>query len=171
MGLVIRQLAYDSPEAIALTDAVQAEYVVRYGEVDETPVVAPEFAPPSGEFLVAFLDGQPLGCGGFRTVAAGVCEMKRLYVAPAARGRGVARGLLAALEQRAAAAGCHQLVLETGSKQPEALALYASSGYTPVPAFGTYACAPGASHLGKYLGVAAVDPGVSESTAPVRASG
>ncbi len=151
MGLEIRQVAYDSVEATALTDAVQAEYVVRYGGMDETPVVAQEFAPPIGAFLIAFRDGQPVGCGGFRTVGPGVAEMKRLYVAPAARGWRIARLLLAALEAAAVEAGCHQLVLETGSKQPEALALYASSGYTPVPAFGTYACAPGASHLGKML--------------------
>ncbi len=151
VGLQIRQLLYDSAEGTALTDAVQAEYVVRYGGVDETPVVAEEFAPPSGAFLIAFLDGQPVGCGGFRTVAPGVAEMKRMYVAPSARGRGVARRLLAALEGGAVAAGCQQLILETGSKQPEALALYASSGYTPVASFGTYRCVPGARHLGKTL--------------------
>lgn len=163
MGLDVRQLSYTSAEAVALIDEVQAEYVVRYGGPDETPVVAQEFAPPTGAFLVAFLDGRPVGCGGFRAAGAGVAEMKRLYVAPVARGRSVARALLAALEEAAAVAGCHQLVLETGSKQPEALALYASSRYTPVPAFGTYACAPGASHLGKVL--------VSESPARVRATG
>lgn len=162
MAFEIRQVAYDSAEATVLTDAVQAEYVVRYGGVDETPVSVNEFAPPFGAFLVAVLDGQPVGCGGIRTVFSGVAEMKRLYVAPAARGRGVARRLLAALEEAALAVGSRRLVLETGSKQPEALALYASSGYTAVPAFGTYACAPGASHLGKAL--------VSEQPAPVRAS-
>lgn len=151
MGLEIRRPPYDSAEAVALTEAVQAEYVVRYGGVDETPMAALEFAPPHGVFLVALLDGEPVGCGGFRTVADGVAEMKRMYVRPSARGRGVARLLLGALEQAATAAGCHQLILETGSKQPEALSLYESSGYTAVPAFGTYRCEPGARHLGKVL--------------------
>ena len=151
MGLQIRQVDYESAEATALTNAVQAEYVIRYGGPDETPVVAEEFSPPAGAFLIAVLDDQPVGCGGFRAVGAGVAEMKRLYVAPLARGRGVARALLAALETAAGAAGHRHIVLETGSAQPEALALYASSGYTAVPAFGTYACAPGASHLGKIL--------------------
>lgn len=151
MRLDIRPLPYDSVEAVALIDAVQGEYVVRYGGVDATPVAAHEFAPPHGVFLVAFLDGAPVGCGGLRTIEEGVGEIKRMYVQPAARGRGVARQLLAALEQAAAAADCRQVVLETGSKQPEAEALYDSSGYRPVPAFGTYRCAPGALHLGKSL--------------------
>lgn len=151
MGLEIRQVPYDSAEAVELTGALQAEYVVRYGGIDETPVVAAEFARPHGAFLVATLDGEPVGCGGIRTVAAGVAEMKRMYVRPSTRGRGVARRLLAALEQAAVDAGCQELILETGSRQPEAVALYASSGYTTVAAFGTYRCEPGSRHLGKSL--------------------
>jgi len=149
MGLEIRCLPFECPEAAALCGALQAEYTVRYGGTDETPVDAPEFAPPHGAFLVAHLDSEPVGCGGFRTVGDGVAEIKRMYVQPHARGRGVARRLLAALERSAAATGCDRIILETGSAQPEAIGLYESSGYTPVPAFGTYRCEPGSRHLGK----------------------
>lgn len=170
MGLEIRRLPYDSATAVTLTDAVQAEYVVRYGGVDTTPVAAQEFAPPHGEFLVAFLNGEPVGSAGFRSVAPGDAEIKRMYVTPAARGRGIARRLLAALEQSATAAGCHRMILETGSKQPEALALYESSGYGAVPAFGTYRCAPGARHLGKALADDAPETGLLDSSAASRMS-
>jgi len=151
MGLEIRRLTFDSTEAAAFNEALQGEYRVRYGGTDETPVAADEFTPPHGVFLIAYLDGEPVGCGGFRTVAAGMGEIKRMYVEPAARGLGIARQLLAALEASAVAAGCDRVILETGSVQPEAIGLYESSGYTPVPAFGTYRCEPGSRHLGKVL--------------------
>ncbi|MGB9378592.1 MAG: GNAT family N-acetyltransferase [Mycobacteriales bacterium] len=151
MEIEIRPAPYDSAAALELIEAVQGEYELRYGGRDSTPVSPQEFAPPLGAFFVAFLDGRPVGCGGFRTVGDAVGEIKRMYVRPDARQRGVARALLSGLEKAAVAAGCREMILETGSKQPEALALYASSGYAPVPAFGTYQCAPGARHLGKSL--------------------
>ncbi len=141
---------YDHPDAVALIADVQQEYVVRYGEVDRTPVDPAEFAPPLGLFLVAYVDGVPAACGGWRAHDADV-ELKRMYVRDAFRGRGLARAVLAELERTAAAAGYTRLILETGSKQPEAIALYTSAGYTPVPRFGYYADAPEAVHLGKEL--------------------
>jgi len=141
---------YDHPDAVALIADVQQEYVVRYGEVDRTPVDPAEFAPPLGLFLVAYVDGVPAACGGWRAHDADV-ELKRMYVRDAFRGRGLARAVLAELERTAAAAGHTRLILETGSKQPEAIALYTSAGYTPVPRFGYYADAPEAVHLGKEL--------------------
>jgi GNAT superfamily N-acetyltransferase len=141
---------YDHPDAVALIADVQQEYVVRYGDVDLTPVDPAEFAPPLGLFLVAYVDGTPAACGGWRAHEADV-ELKRMYVRPAFRGRGLARAVLAELERTAAAAGYTRLILETGSKQPEAIALYTSAGYTPVPRFGYYADAPEAVHLGKEL--------------------
>jgi GNAT superfamily N-acetyltransferase len=72
-----------------------------------------------------------------------------MYVVDAARRRGLARRLLAALEASAAEAGAHRIVLNTGLAQPEAIALYESSGYEPIPGFGHYACAPGARFYGK----------------------
>jgi GNAT superfamily N-acetyltransferase len=141
---------YDHPDAVALIAEVQQEYVVRYGNPDHTPVDPAEFAPPRGLFLVAYVDGTPAACGGWRTRDTNA-ELKRMYVSPAFRRQGLARAVLAELERTASAAGYRRVILETGSKQPEALALYLSSGYEPVARFGHYADAPGAKHLGKVV--------------------
>lgn len=150
----ISQVSYQHPDAVALIAELQEEHVRRYGDEDATPVEPAEFAPPHGLFLVAYfktahLDDVPVGCGGWRVRGGGVVELKRLYVSPAARGRGVARALLASLERTAAAAGHREMVLVAGHHQLEALALYASAGYVAVPGFGYYADAPLAVHLGK----------------------
>lgn len=151
MSIEIRVTPFDDPVAAGLIEAVQQEYVVRYGGPDETPTDPAEFTPPAGLFLVAYLDGRPVGCGGWRATGDGAAEIKRMFVAAAWRGKGVARAVLAELERTAAAAGLSRTVLETGRAQPEAIALYGSSGYTPIAPFGHYACAPGAVHLGKSL--------------------
>jgi GNAT superfamily N-acetyltransferase len=147
---VIEKVAYDHPDAVQLIAELQQEYVVRYGGEDKTPVDPAEFAPPLGLFLVAYVDGVPAACGGWRAHEADV-ELKRMYVSPAFRGRGLARTLLAALERTAGEAGFGRVILETGMRQPEAIALYRSSGYEPVPGFGYYAREPGAVHLGKAI--------------------
>lgn len=146
----IEVTSYDHPDAVALIAEVQQEYVVRYGDVDGTPVDPAEFAPPRGLFLVAYVDGTPAACGGWRAHGADA-ELKRMYVSPAFRGRGLARAVLEALERTAAEAGFARVILETGQRQPEAIALYRSSGYEPVPSFGFYAEAPEAVHLGKVV--------------------
>jgi GNAT superfamily N-acetyltransferase len=153
LAVRIDVLSYDHPDAVALIARVQQEYVVRYGEEDQTPVDPAEFAPPAGLFLVAYLDGAPAACGGWRVHGADAseAELKRMYVSPAARGRGLARAVLAELERTALAAGLTRMVLETGSRQPEAIALYLSAGYAEVPSFGYYAGAPDAVHLGKTI--------------------
>ena len=80
-----------------------------------------------------------------------VAEIKRMYVVPAARGAGHARTVLAELERTAAEAGIEALVLETGLRQPEAIELYTSSGYTPVRPFGLYRDSPLNRCFGKRL--------------------
>jgi GNAT superfamily N-acetyltransferase len=144
--------AYDHPDAVALIAEVQQEYVVRYGDEDMTPVDPAQFAPPQGLFLVCYVDDVPAACGGWRAHETDV-ELKRMYVTPAFRGRGLARAVLAELERTAVDAGFGRLILETGTKQPEAIALYLSAGYAEVPRFGYYAEAPEAVHLGKVLEV------------------
>lgn len=141
-------VAYDHPDAVKLVAEVQQEYVVRYGGEDVTPVDPAEFAPPRGLFLVAYVDDAPAACGGWRARDTDV-ELKRMYVAPAFRGRGLARAVLASLERTAGEAGFDRVILETGQRQPEAIALYRSAGYEPVPSFGYYAGEPEAVHLGK----------------------
>jgi GNAT superfamily N-acetyltransferase len=145
--MIIRPVRFDHPDAVKLNDEVQAEYAVRYGDGgDATHVDPAHFMPPVGLYLIAY-DGQdrPVATGGWRSQGAsdegyldGDAEIKRMYVTPAARGLGLARRILTELETDARAAGRTRMVLETGTKQPEAVALYASSGYEPCAKFGYY---------------------------------
>jgi GNAT superfamily N-acetyltransferase len=152
-GVAVRltELPYDDPVAQDLVERVQLEYVARYGGRDEAVVDPAEFLPPAGLFLVAEVDGAPAGCGAWRALPTGEAEIKRVYVEPAFRRRGLAQLIVAELEDGAARAGHGSVVLNTGKEQPEALALYARLGYTPVTGYGVYACAPGAVFLGKEL--------------------
>lgn len=143
----IRPVPFDHPDAVKLNDQVQAEYHVRYGDGGDATVMDPsDFDPPAGLYLIAYdEDGSPLATGGWRSQDAndegnedGDAEVKRMYVIEQARGRGLARRMLAALEDDARAAGRTRMVLETGTKQPEAIALYTSSGYEPCTKFGHY---------------------------------
>ena len=142
---------YDDPDVQRLIAAVQAEYVVRYGGPDEAPVEPHEFEPPAGLFLVGLLDGEPVATGAWRRVGGTTGEIKRMYVAAAVRRRGLSRSVLAELERTALAAGLDRLVLNTGTEQPEAIALYESSGYVPSAAYGRYACTDGALFFEKAL--------------------
>ena len=156
--LVIVPAGYGDPDAVKMVAEVQQEYVHRYGGEDETPMDVAEFAPPRGFFVVGYAAGVAVACGGWRAhessddgFADGDAEIKRMYVQPPARGHGYARRILAELERTAAESGRRRAVLETGLKQPEAIALYESSGYTPVPSFGIYRCSPESRCFGKML--------------------
>jgi GNAT superfamily N-acetyltransferase len=151
VDLRIEARPYDDPDVSRLVAAVQAEYVVRYGGPDAAAVEPGEFEPPNGLFLVGVLDQEPVVTGAWRWIDDGVAEIKRMYVVPGARRRGLARRILAELEASALAAGAQRVVLNTGDQQPEAIALYESSGYLPAEGFGHYACAPGAIFYGKAL--------------------
>ena len=94
-----------------------------------------EFAPPRGTFLVARLRGEPIGCGGLKPMTADAAYLKRMWIAPEARGVGRARRLLAALEDKARAIGYRVVRLETNHALSEAQQLYRSSGYAEVPPF------------------------------------
>jgi len=143
---------YLDPVAAALVDAVLAEYVGLYGgDGDGTPVDPTQFEPPGGAFLVAWLDGHPAACGGWRTHPSGAAEIKRMYTVPAARGRGVAMAVLRALEESARAAGRKRVILETGYLQPEAIALYQKAGYVRIPDFGHYKDEVGVRSFGREL--------------------
>lgn len=140
-----RQVTIADPEAQDLIEQVQEEYVVRYGSRDDSPIDHAEFTSPRGAFFVGHLDGRPVVSGAWRRRSdvefagtTNTAEIKRMYVAPAARGLGLARRMLAHLEASAAAAGVEAMILETGLMQPEAIALYASSGYAEIPGFGYY---------------------------------
>lgn len=137
--LFVRALRYADPVVRALETELQQEYVERYGDPDETPVDPDEFTPPHGRFLVGFVGNEPVATGGFRRHTDGVAEIKRMFVSHDHRGGGHARRLLAELEAQAAEAGYRRVVLETGTRQPEAMALYSSSGYSRTEPFGRYA--------------------------------
>ncbi len=94
-----------------------------------------EFSPPHGVFMVARRDGQAVGCGAVRTLDTDHAEIKRMWVDPAARGLGIGRGLLSALETAAGRLGAHTARLDTAAYLTEALPLYRSSGYAEIPAY------------------------------------
>ena len=154
MAIEIRPTPFDDPTARRIVADALADLAARYGgSGDDTPVDRTEFAPPDGRFLIAWVDGEPAGCGGWRTRAgdAAVAEIKRMYTAPAYRGRGVASAVLRAIEESARAAGRRRLVLETGRRQPEAIALYAKVGYERIPNFGYYQDYPDCVSYGRDL--------------------
>lgn len=150
-GVAIAPEPWGSPDARRLIAALDADLDERYADDDADPANEPDHAmlnlldasvaPPLGAFLVARLDGGAVGCGALRpspTGEAGVAEVKRMYVAPAARRRGISRAILAALEVEALALGYRAVVLETGTRQAEAMALYESAGYSAIPNYGAY---------------------------------
>jgi GNAT superfamily N-acetyltransferase len=149
--LRIERVPYAHPDAQLLVEEVQAEYVRRYGGRDDTPVDPAAFVPPAGAFFGGYLvtpEGadRPVATGAWRlrsdVEALGsrrTAEGKRMYVVASQRGAGHARAMLAHMERTAAEAGAEVMILETGLPQPEGIALYESSGYTPIPGFGYYA--------------------------------
>ncbi|MGZ8743301.1 MAG: GNAT family N-acetyltransferase [Nocardioides sp.] len=154
----IRRVGFTHADAQLLVAEVQAEYVARYGGPDNTPMDPTVFDEPAGAFFVGYLDDVPVAMGGWRMRPDVVrldsrqaVEIKRMYVAPRGRRHGLARVVLAHLEMTARNAGADVIVLETGIAQPEAIALYESSGYEPVEKFGHYAWSPKSRCYGKRL--------------------
>jgi len=141
---------FDGPDARLLRDELTADLHGRYGKETE-----PGVKPTAADLLVFLVardrDGAPLGCGGLRRLDADTVELKRMYVRPVGRGRGIARRLLAALEAQAARHGAKRVLLETGELQHEAISLYGSSGYGPVPCWGAYADSPISRCFGRDL--------------------
>jgi putative acetyltransferase len=142
--IAIRRAEILSPEAQALIRALNAELDARYPEegANHFRLDPDEVREGQGGFYVASADGAPVGCGAFRRLDGRTAEIKRMYVSPAARGRGVGRAVLRALEAEARGLGIGRLVLETGARQHEAVGLYASAGFTPIPTFGEYVDSP-----------------------------
>ena len=130
-GWRIERLPITHPDAALLVEEVQGEYVARYGGRDETPIDPTYFEEPNGAFFVGYLDGRPVATGAWRRRTdvlvegtALTAEVKRMYVVPRARGLSLARAMLAHLEDTARESGAEVMVLETGLRQPEAIALY-----------------------------------------------
>lgn len=130
----IAERSPDHADASGLLAAFYEEQVKRYGFADSIEMNENEFVPPGGMFVVAYHDGQPVGCAGWRwhDRARRTVEIKKAFVAPASRGVGIGRQLLDWLERHAVAAGAERSILETGVRNVEALRLFASQGYRPV---------------------------------------
>ena len=128
-----------------LLDGLRWEYETRYGPGDAVnDVPAVEFDPPSGTFLV-LLDGDvTVAGGGIRRFDENTCEIKRMWTNPDYRRQGHARRVLSALVDIAGTElGYSRLLLETGSAQPEALAMYRELGYSEIGRYGRYEGAHG----------------------------
>jgi GNAT superfamily N-acetyltransferase len=137
-GVEIRTEPADGPAGRALLAAYIADATTRIGEWDETrtpPTSARAMAAPEGAFLVAYAEGDAVGCAGLVRLDSETAEVKRMYVAPEARGHGIARALLGVLEQAARNLGYERIRLDTSAGQPEAKVLYESSGYRPIPRY------------------------------------
>ena len=148
--------AITSPAATALITALNTELAASYSEPGATHfrLDPDEVAPGAGCFLVVRRGGVPIGCGAVRALrdnaslrelGVGVGELKRMYVAPEARGQGIGHALVLRLEQEARALGLTRLVLETGTRQEAALALYRRLGFTDIAPYGEYVLSPATS--------------------------
>ncbi|HEV7752641.1 MAG TPA: GNAT family N-acetyltransferase [Baekduia sp.] len=156
--LRIETIPSDQPPATDLVDAMVAEVSEMYGPINVpgAPTATPaDLGPPGGAFVVVFEDGNGGdGDGGGRAVAGGglkrlddeACEIKRMYVVPDARGRGLAKVLLEALEAEARRLGYRIARLDTGAQQPAAQRMYERAGYQPI---GNFNANPFASFWGE----------------------
>jgi GNAT superfamily N-acetyltransferase len=148
--LTFKALEADEPPASELLEAMVAEMGELYGgRIDATgmPTATPaDMGPPHGRFLVGFDDGEPVCAGGVKDLGDGVAEIKRMYVVPHARSRGVARALLGALEDAARELGYSCVRLDTGARQPRARAMYERAGYRSI---GDYNANPYAAFWGE----------------------
>ena len=145
MGVIeIRREDLTSATAQALIAGLNSELRSRYPEdgVSYFRLDPDEVRPGRGAFLIAYVDGMPVGCGAVRSIEDGAAEIKRMYVVPAFRQRGVAKRVLDALEDEARNLGITRLLLETGPRQPEAIALYEKAGYVARSPFGEYDASP-----------------------------
>ncbi|HEY3043088.1 MAG TPA: GNAT family N-acetyltransferase [Vicinamibacterales bacterium] len=136
-GIAIAQASLDSRDALDLIEALDDELLRRYPGA-RIEGLLPEDASDRLVFLIARVGNQPVACGAVREIDPAIGEIKRMFVHPDHRGRGIARAILAALEARAGALGYSMLRIETGSRQPEAIGLYTSAGYAAIPPFGKY---------------------------------
>jgi ribosomal protein S18 acetylase RimI-like enzyme len=140
--LVLGEEDSDSADARLLIKHLSAELGTLYGDDGSGAFRPDDVRVPGGTFVVARWDGQPVGCGALRPFGEGVGEIKRMFVEPQARGRGIARRILATLETAAGRRGYGRLRLETGIHQAEAIRLYESAGYQRIPCAGKYAHTP-----------------------------
>ena len=141
----LRRESFDSVTAIALADALETELLATYdgdpgsGGLPSASIFEPE---NGGTFLIGRIDDEAVACGGIARYDETTAEIRRMYVVPTARGRGLSRQVLAALEAEARALGYSFVRLETGNLQAAAIELYVSAGFGPIPRYGPFADDP-----------------------------
>ena len=142
-----------SAEALQLITALNAELDQRYPEegANHFRLDADEVAPGRGGFFIARLAGELAGCGAVRLASPGIAEIKRMYVRETLRGHGIAWRMLQRLEAEARLLGAVRMVLETGERQFEAVALYRRAGYVQIDRYGEYVDSPLSLCMGKPL--------------------
>ena len=152
--LKIGRADIQSPAAQSLIQPLNAEVQRLYpehGTEDHVNLDPADLAPGRGAVLIAHLADLPIACGAVRRINPTAGEIKRMYVRETHRNKGVARAILAALESEARALGFTRLVLETGPRQPAAVALYTRAGYTVIPPFADHMHSPLSICMGKGL--------------------
>jgi GNAT superfamily N-acetyltransferase len=136
----IRRSTPASPDAARLIAALNAELTAMFPEPGAThfSLRGEQVEVGNGAFLVAYLDDVAVGCGAVRRLDSETAELKRMYVDPVVRGRGIGRAIVEALEREARVLGLTRIVLETGTRLAPAMKLYQAMGYTSIPLFGEY---------------------------------
>ena len=143
----IRRSTLTSPDAARLIAALNAELEAMFPEPGAThfSLSGAQVEAGDGAFIVAHLDGVAVGRGAVRRLDAATAELKRMYVDPSARGRGIGREIVEALEREARMLGITKIVLETGTRLAPAIKLYEAMGYARIPLFGEYLSSPNTS--------------------------
>jgi putative acetyltransferase len=146
-NIEIRRSTLASPDAARLITAPNAELKATFPEPGAThfSLAGAQIAPGDGAFVVAYLDEVAVGCGAVRRLDESTAELKRMYVDPSVRGKGIGRALVEALEREARLLGMTRVVLETGTRLAPAIGLYEAMGYARIPLFGEYLLSPDTS--------------------------
>jgi putative acetyltransferase len=155
-----------APECAALIAALDAWVTAAYGAVDPRHMPQGDALAARGAlFVVARRDGRAVGCGAVAPLGDGLGEIKRMWTEPEARRTGVARAVLRALQTRARETGLTRLLLETGTLQPEALALYAREGFAERGPFAGHGAEPRSVYMEKKLAPLGAKPETEETAA------
>jgi GNAT superfamily N-acetyltransferase len=149
----VRREDIASSAATTLILALNAELTREYEDpsANHFRLDADEVAEGRGAFFVAYQGGRPVGCGAIRRLDPDTVEVKRMYVDPTLRSLGIGRKVLDALEIEARALGAKRVILETGTRQHAAIALYSRAGFSRIPAFGEYLGSAWSVCMGKDL--------------------
>jgi putative acetyltransferase len=151
--LVIEPIDVRRPEAALLIAHLSEELGRRYGDDGSGFFRLEDVEGPRSGFLVARWEGEPVGCGAYRPLDETTAEIKRMFVEPAFRRRGISRRVLTSLEDAARQAGYTKVRLETGTIQHEALGLYQSAGYHRIRCYGHHKDDPRSVCFEKVLNV------------------